>query len=639
MKIPYKHIANYLNPRPNIEELSEKLFQLGHEHEIFEKIFDIEITPNRGDCLSLNGLLRDLRLFYEIQEKQEVYKKEIPYFNFEFKNRAEESCNNISFLKIEIDEVPNSYKNFLDDYFFDLNIKKTNFFTDVSNFLSYETGQPTHCYDFFKVNQPVTLNALHKETEFETLIDKKINIYEGDLVFCDKDNKVINLAGVVGGKNTECNMNTKSVIVECANFNPEVIIGKSLKYDVSSDAAYKFERGTDPCSHDYVLRRFVNIVESHTQIKKVELLTLSSTKKTDKLIPLDVTKINKILGTNINERKCLTYLNKLGFELSEGKIKVPTYRNDINTINDIAEEIARAIGYNNIEAESVDISIGNNIKLDFKKEKKIKKVLIGQGFYEVINNPFVNENSSESVRVDNPLDSNRKYLRTGLRDSLINNLLFNERRQKDSVKLFEISNIYTNTNTNESRVGKRTIGIIASGRVGKNYIDFSKKIKKNYLEEVLSKFRPEKYCIEEISRDTLNSKSKNKIFFCEFDVHSSIEFDSSFDDLVLADISGKKYSSISEFPSSFRDLSFSIKNYSMCKLLERFILSYKHNLLKEVFVFDYYENKEINEIKIGFRFIFQSKEFTIKDKDVDKVMKNVIEHALEHYSVTLPGIL
>ena len=96
------------------------------------------------------------------------------------------------------------YEDFLDDYFSVLNIKKINFFTDVSNFLSYETGQPTHCYDSSKVNEPMMLDALGKETEFETLLDKKINISKGDLVFFDKDNNVINLAGVVGGKNTEC---------------------------------------------------------------------------------------------------------------------------------------------------------------------------------------------------------------------------------------------------------------------------------------------------------------------------------------------------------------------------------------------------------------------------------------------------
>ena len=162
MKISYKHIANCLNPKPDIKELSEKLFQLGHEHEILDEIFDIEFTPNRGDCLSLDGLLRDLRLFYDVQKKRNVYQEEIPSSNFEFINKTEAYCNNISFLNIEIDEVPSSYEDFLDDYFSVFDIKKVNFFTDVSNFLSYEAGQPTHCYDSLKLNGPVTLDVLKK---------------------------------------------------------------------------------------------------------------------------------------------------------------------------------------------------------------------------------------------------------------------------------------------------------------------------------------------------------------------------------------------------------------------------------------------------------------------------------------------
>ena len=633
MKISYKHIASCLHPRPKIKELSEKLFQLGHEHEVIDEIFDIELTPNRGDCLSLDGLLRDLALFYDVQKKQDFYQKEIPPFKFEFLNKTEESCNNISFLKIEIDEVPDSYENFLDDYFITLNANKINFFTDVSNFLSYETGQPTHCYDSLKVKGPVTLDFLNEETGFETLLNKKINISRGDLVFYDKDNEVINLAGIVGGLNSACDKNTKSVIVECAYFNPEAIIGKSLKYDISSDAAYKFERNTDPSSHEYVLRRCISLVESPTQNKNVELFTQSYSKNITKLIPMNTTKINKILGTKISEQECYTYLNRLGFTLSNEKIVVPTYRNDITTINDISEEVARAIGYDNIRSESVNISIESSSEVNFT-EKKIKKILINQGFYEVINNPFVSENFGESVVVDNPLDSNKKYLRTKLKDSLINNLLFNERRQKDGVKLFEISDVYVN----DDSFGKRIIGIIASGRMDKNYINFSKKITKDYLGEVLKKFKTENYLIEEISRNKLNSKSKNKIIYCEFEIDSSLSIDSSYDDLTLEDINGKVYDPISEFPSSLRDLSFSIKDYSKCKLLEKYILNYEHNLLKEVFVFDYYKNEKINEIKIGFRFIFQSKESTITDKEVDKVINNIIDGALKHDSVTIPGI-
>jgi phenylalanyl-tRNA synthetase beta chain len=633
MKVPYKQILQYIDSKPSIDELSQKLFQLGHEHQILDEIFDFEFTPNRGDCLSLNGIIRDLKPLLSISNEREIYKEDIKSFPFEFFNDAKDSCTNISFLKIEIDEVPKNYKGSLKDYFTDLDSKRINFFTDVSNYISYETGQPTHCYESMAINEPLRLNLLSKNCEFETLLDKKINIDSGDMVFSDKNNQVINLAGIVGGKNTACKEDTKSVIVECAYFNPEIIIGKSLKYDINSDAAYKFERDTDPYCHNFVLRRFLKIVERHTNIKNVELFSEAYGQIEKKRIPFNFSKINKILGTKVDENKCLMYLKKLGFSPIKNMIEIPSYRNDINSMNDISEEVARVIGYDNIKTEAFKISIKNDSKPNFE-ENKIKKLLINEGFYEVINNPFVAGNTKQSVEVDNPLDSNRKYLRTNLKDSLLNNLMFNERRQKDSVKLFEISDLYSNID----RKGKRVIGIIASGRIDRNYLYFSKKINNQYIESILKKINFSEYHIEEIHRQSLDTKSKDTIIYCEIEINSSLKLEGSFDDLIIQDINNKQYVPISEFPCSKRDLSFSIKDFSKCKDLEKLILNFKNSLLKEAFVFDYFKNENKNEIKIGFRFIFQSKNSTITDKDVDNVMKIIINSALYDDSISIPGL-
>ena len=232
------------------------------------------------------------------------------------------------------------------------------------------------------------------------------------------------------------------------------------------------------------------------------------------------------------------------------------------------------------------------------------------------------------------MDSNKKYLRTNLKDSLLENILFNERRQKDSVKLFEITDLYSN----KDRTGKKAIGIIASGRIDKNFKQFSKKINSEYFKNILSRIKNES-TIEEISRQSLDSKSKNSIIYCEIEIDSSFSVDYSFDDLSINDISDKQYIPISEFPSSYRDLSFSIKDFSQCKLLEEFILNFDDNLIKERFVFDYFKNEKLNEIKIGFRFIFQSKESTITDQVVDEVMQNIIDSALEYNSVSIPGLV
>tara|TARA_Y100000385_G_scaffold273051_1_gene314530 strand:- start:49 stop:1968 length:1920 start_codon:yes stop_codon:yes gene_type:complete len=635
MKIAYKSLIDFINTKPDINELSNKLFQLGHEHEISDGIFDMEFTPNRGDCFSVNGLLRDLNIFYETTFNKNIYRKDIDPYEFNFINHADSSCKNISFLKLEIEEIPKNYNGVLKDYFFDLGLKKNNFFTDVSNYISYETGQPTHCYDAHKLGSYIKLAFLDGSHKFKTLLDKTIELKESNLVFLDKDNNIINLAGIVGGESTSCNKKTTSVVIECAHFNPEDIIGKSVKYNINSEAAHKFERNTDPGNHNHVLRRFLKIIEDHSKIKGVKIYEYSNN-DVNKLntCTFKLNKLNKILGTNFSNELIIDSLTRLGFIIKENTITIPSHRHDVNCINDIAEEFARSIGYNNIDEEKFSIFFNADKINDDHTEKSIKNLLINNGFFEVINDPFTIIKNSNSIIVDNPLDSNRKFLRTELKHSLTRNLLYNERRQNDSVKLFEIANVFDSNNFSS----KKVLGIIASGRVDKNYKDFTKKINNMYLSSILDKYiNTTELNFLNISRESLGSKLKEQIIYLEIELNKNFDINYQQDANNNFDINNYKYEPISEFPSSKRDLSFSIKKHSHCKALEELLMNYDNELIKEKFIFDYYNNEEKKEIKIGFRFVFQSITSTITDKDVDIVVNDIVKSALKYNSVSIPG--
>ena len=638
MKVAYKHLISCIPSKPRIDEISERFFQLGHEHEIEDEIFDMELTPNRGDCLSVHGLVRDLAPFYEIDLTSDIYEKEIKKLDLGFVNHAPEACSHISFLKIDIEGEMTPYGGKLKEYFKDLNINKNNFFTDISNYISYEMGQPTHCYDAKKIGNLFSLEIIEEDKKFHTLLDEEMIIKGRNLVFLE-DGKVINLAGVMGGKNTSCSTNTKSVIIECAHFNPEEIIGKSVKYDIKSDAAHKFERGVDPLCHEDVLRRFVKIVSDHAKIKNVEIYKDNYSDYSSTKISFDVNKISNILGISNDKKSFEECLLKLGFSIQDNTVIVPSYRNDIKNLNDIAEEIARIIGYNNIPSTSFKMPPVNAVK-DIKiTEQNVKDFLIKNGFFEVINNPFVNTEENHAIKVDNPLDSNRQYMRTNLQRSLIENLLYNERRQQDSVKLFEISNVYS---IDSNLKNKKVLGIICSGRVGKNYSDFSKKINIKYIRSLIKELLPSTNINPiNIDRKSLNTKLKNEIIYLELGLDS-------LNDLESDSISKKKshskeynfikYSPISEFPTSSRDLSFSIKNIDRYYEIQEYLLAYKSNLIKEIFIFDFYNNQKNNDIKLGYRFIFQSKTSTITESEVNKVMEDIINHTLSMDSVTIPGI-
>jgi phenylalanyl-tRNA synthetase beta chain len=639
MKVAYSHLINFIPSRPTIDEISQKFFQLGHEHEIEDNIFNMELTPNRGDCLSINGLLRDLAVFYDVNISKEVFKKNLDKLKIDFTNNAREACPHISFLKIDIETEIMPYHGELKDYFHDLDVNKNNFFTDISNYISYETGQPTHCYDAQKINNSFSLVQNNNEHVFETVIDKKINLKGKNLVFVHNDSTVINLAGVMGGANTACTKDTRSVIIECATFNPEYLIGQSIKYDIKSDAAHKYERGVDPLCHENVLRRFLKIVDNHTNIKNAEFFIKNYKEHAPVQIPFSKDRLNNILGISLNQNDYNNYLSKLGFNIEDNIITVPSYRNDVTSENDIAEEIARVIGYNNITPQQFKIS--DQVVVDGEDELlelNIKNILISNGFFEVINNPFIGSKTHNSIKVDNPLDSNREYMRTSLKESLINNLLYNERRQKDSIKLFEISDIYV---SEEEITSKKMLGIICSGRVARNYLDFSKKIDKYYLLNVLKKLSTNiNFSPQNIERNNLESKSNNQIVYIEIelDVFKNGDLNSIKATQKINNYNFVKYKPISEYPYSVRDLSFSIIDFQKYYDLQEFLLNYKNDLIKEIFIFDFFENKKNNEIKIGFRFIFQSKTATITESQVNHEMEIIIESALSIDSVSIPGL-
>ena len=633
MKFLYKDLLNFLSEKPSKELLSEKLFQLGHEHETAGDIFDMELTPNRGDCLSLNGLARDLNIFFGKVQPYKIFEGDILPLDYNFKNLSTDACPKISFLEIEIEGAIAAYKPYLENYFSLLGNNKVNFFTDVSNYISYELGQPTHCFDANTINNQLTFeNKICKES-FKTLLDSDINLEGKNCIFA-VDNKIISLAGVMGGKSTACSSQTRKALIECAYFKPEEIIGKSIKYNLVSDAAHKFERGVDIQAQEKVLRRFIAIVQDHVAIKNFKIQTFDDTEIEQSRIPIDLERVNKILGIDIEKEQYLMILNKLGFEINNNELNKPSYRHDISSQNDLAEEIARVLGYDSIKSKPLEIK--NNLNENINHIYKVKNFLVQNGFSEVINFPFTSIKDKKSITIDNPLDSNKSHLRTSLKSSLLENLQYNERRQNDSIKLFEISDLYSKADQINQ---ERKLGLIISGRRGHNYADFSKKLDFNYLNQILNKGANQNvFTIEEISRADLKTKKKDKIFYTEVlieNIPADIYKDYKLNEEQINFI---KYQPVSEFPSSVRDFSFSIIDFKKYNMVISLISNLDDDILKHAYIFDFYENKKIKEIKVGVRFIFQSVLCTLSEEEIQKTIQRLLKPILDLEGVSVPGL-
>ena len=275
MKFNYKHLLNFFEEKPSRENLSETLFQLGHENTYIDDIFDLELTPNRGDCLSLLGIARDLNYFYRNNMKFAIYNDDIDALDFNFVNHEIEACPNVSFLSVEIENEVKAYKSYLESYFADLGNKKVNFFTDVSNYVSYEIGQPSHAYKYESIKGGLVLEKLKENTAFETLFGQEIGLRKGDLVFT-KNNNILNLAGIMGGKNSSCDSETRKALIEFAHFKPSHIAGKSISYSLNSESAHKFERYVDPALVNFAAKRFIQIIKDHATIKELKIFRFDS---------------------------------------------------------------------------------------------------------------------------------------------------------------------------------------------------------------------------------------------------------------------------------------------------------------------------------------------------------------------------
>tara|TARA_X000000950_G_C13901998_1_gene655276 strand:- start:579 stop:2495 length:1917 start_codon:yes stop_codon:yes gene_type:complete len=635
MKIPFKFLTECITTDVQIDDLSKKLFQLGHEHIIEEnEMFNFDITPNRGDCLSLNGILRELNSFYEIKNVFNIYEQHIEKSDIKFTNNAKDLCPYISFLNIEIEESYNKnfYEDYLERYFKALNIKKVNFFTDISNYISYELGQPTHCYDSSKISKNIVLEELISEEKFTTLTNEEKQLINNDLVF-RSNNKTINLAGIMGAKNSMCENQTKCVTVECAYFLPESIIGRSLQLDIKSDAAHKFERSTDPLCHDLVLRRFIKIVSDHVKIKKISLGVFNQKNYLSNKISIDIEKINQIIGIKIDEQEYKKILTNLGFEYKKN-ICVPSWRSDVSNQNDLAEEVARVVGFDKIKPKTFICKNNNSRHVD-KKEEKIIQLLIDNGFTEVVNFPFIANSTKESIKVDNPIDSTKPFLRTFIKESLLNNLIFNERRQHDSIKFFEISDIYIKKNNKLKKESR--LGIIGSGRVGKNFEDFSKIIDTKYFNGIFVNYIDNKNLnIHEIPRDNLDTKKTSKIVYLEIDLKDISDKIFSYKTNSQKPKDFISYKKISEFPCIIRDISFAIDDFNEISKIEDLIINYSNKILSETYIFDYFYNEKVGEVKIGFRFKFQTNR-TLMDAEVDEVINDIISISNNLCSVRIPG--
>jgi len=450
-------------------------------------VFELEITPNRPDCLSVAGIAREVSALVGLKFRCKDYGSEFNIHKSEqlkIEIKDYELCPRYSAKIFEIDSYPSSPL-WIKNRLMQCEVRAINLIVDLTNYVMLETGQPLHAFDLDKLTSKKIIVRRAKKAEKLFLIDGTEKVFEeSDIVIADESGPIA-LAGIMGGKNTEISEATQHVLLESANFNGAYIMKTSKRIGLRSEASNRFEKKLDPQNTINAIGRFDDLFCSitNTESDKIFYDNYSHPTRTRK-IDLRVYKLNDFLGTKLDIKNISSILSSLGLDNKSSKdmieVEIPSFRfEDLEREVDLFEEIARIYGYEKIPIRTpIVLSKQGKYTNEQKISRKIKDILIGMGLKEVINYSFVSrkdlsvfslddeEDYKNYVKIMNPLNEDFEIMRTTLLQSLVKNAKDNIYKKINDIGIFEISKVFNSVvgNQNEKPLEKNVLAILLTGR-------------------------------------------------------------------------------------------------------------------------------------------------------------------------------
>ncbi len=637
-----------------------------------DTVLELNVTPNRPDCLSMIGVAREVSALFRRELK--LPKRELT--TLPCKSDLTVNYNAPDFCPVYVGRFISGVKiatspSWLVARLRSAGLKSINNVVDITNYILLECNQPLHAFDSSFIKDGIVIRKAVDKEKCVTLDKVERELSVDNLVIADSE-KVLAVAGVMGSESSSVTDTTTEIFLECAYFEPTVI-RKSAKFlQLSTDASYRYERGIDGFATESVLDYASMLIAEITGGVVSDKKFGGQSKKLDKIeVITDPKYVNKILGTDISVESMLEFLNLLDIksELVDGKIQSisPTYRIDINREADIAEEIGRLYGYNNIETTIPTVAIDNN-PLDgvtlISRDMRIK--LEALGFNEAINFSFLGEDylnlfekDDKYVRLLNPISQDMALMRRSIFPSLIKNLESNWNQFERSIKLFEISSVFEDMKDEKLPLESRHLSIAMMGLpMGVSWIK-GDKIElffylKGIVENIFSPYNLElsfrrvddiEYlhsgraasvyigdkCIGFIGEvhpmliDTIGLK--DRVMIAEFDLDVVVEIHSGIK---------RSYSKFSKYQISERDLSMLISKSVTADEISKSAKS-ASSLIIDVNIFDIYLGKELgDDLKsVAFRLKFLDETKTLSDEEIATELQNVVDRLSSDHSAKL----
>jgi len=618
-------------------------------------ILEIDLTPNRGDCLSHLGVARELALFFNktIKKREFTLKenKNVKINDFiKISNNAPNFCPRYScrmVKNIKVKESPLWLRKKIES----IGQKSINNIVDAANFVMHDYGHPMHTFDYNKIlSKEIEIRTAKNGEEIITLDSQKRKLKHEQLLICDGD-KNIALAGVMGSFDSEITNSTKDVLIECAYFDPIKIRQGSKKVDLSTESSKRFERDTDIENMINALNNLTSIIAELGDGEIVSgIIDIYSKVKEKKLIDFNLDNCNSFLGTSLSSEESNKIFINLNFKKIKNKWEIPFYRNDIIREVDLYEEIARVYGYDNIPtSNSFSSSFSAIVEDDQKIKNNLRMILSAKGFNEHYSNSLYNIsvledfNSNKTSEIINESSKDMKYLRNSLLPGLLNAISFNEKRGQNFLKLFEIGRVHSLIkNYNKEQDNLAMVWFGEQKDHWKSNLKSDIFYAKGEIISILQNFKINNinFKVNDSKFSELNidifSKKKYLGFIRLLDNNLKKKYNVNgtliYSELSLTEINKSKnndvyYSKPSSFPLVRRDISLLVKTKVSSQDLINCIFKVSDKLLIEANVFDMYIGKELgkNLKSIAIALIFQSSEKTLVDKDVDNRLSLILD--------------
>ena len=649
-----------------IEELNDNapvgkdpLVYLGLE----DTLYELDIHKHRNnDCYYHIGFAYEISaiLNRKVKLPDLSYKEDEDNINNHFKLEVETSKCPYYLAKmvtnVEIGESPDFIKRRL----LSVGMRPINNVVDISNYVMLEFGQPLHFFDKDSLGDKILVRDAKEEEKITTLDGKERTLRSSDIIITD-GKKPVCIAGVMGGLNTEVEPTTKNILIEAAIFDPVSIRYTASHLDLRSEASIRYGKGLSYEYTNYAINRACHLLEKYANATVLSGTVIhDKIDKTPKVVEFYPIDVDKMLGIKIDEVIMKHELERLDFPYtikdSKFKVTIPSRRLDIESnVNDIAEEIGRLYGYQNIKGTlpKIELKRGEYVG-DVKYRKAISKRLRSLGLSEVKTYTLVSPamaasfdyEEKEKITLPNPMSIDKSVIRTSLIPSLMNVYNYNKARKVEDINIYEIAKTYDKSYNEESKIAFLMKGnYVTNPWKGSIKVDFY--LMKGIVESILdylgfkNRYSFVKSNVKDlhpgVSADILldrkrigiigrvhPKKCSDEVYVCELSLNA-----------LMTKVKPLKYKEASKYPTIVKDVAFIVPKTMSSSEVESVIKKAGGRLLSEINVFDVYEKLDNDKKSIAYNLTFMDNNRTLTDEEVMSVFENIIKKVTTSLDVEL----